>query len=95
MNKMFLLLHESYFDGFYDSSVYAFEKYEDGLFYLDEMKQKVIEDYLSEAGGDINYFINNDNYEAEIDDHKNYFFIYLEEFGWDRLSLEESDILKF
>lgn len=99
MNKVFLLLHESYgnFDDLYDSSVYLFEKYEDGLFYLDEIKQTVIEDYLRESNEDINFFLNNDDndYDREIDEHKNYFYIYLEEFGWDRLSLEESDILKF
>lgn len=97
MNKLYLLLHESYgeFDNCYDASVCLFEKYEDGLFYLDEIKQTIIEDYLCESDEDINYFIDNEDYCAEIDDHKNYFYIYLEEFGWDRLSLEEHDILKF
>jgi hypothetical protein len=99
MNKVYLLLHETYeeFDNYHDTSVYIFEKYEDGLFYLDEMKQKIIEDYLRESNEDINFFLNNDDndYYREIDERKGYFYIYLEEHGWDRLSLEEYDILKF
>lgn len=90
MNKVYLVLHESYgeYDNCYETSVYLFEKYEDGLFYLDEVKQKTIEEFSYDANEDIGRCI-------EIDERKNYFYIYLEEFGWDRLILEEYDILKF
>ena len=101
MNKVYILVHESYayWDNDYDVSFKTFKDKESAINYLKIMKQEFINDACDYENLTVeelrNSFDNDDGHVYDFEDTEEYFRLDIEDYGYDCAYIDIQDVMSF
>lgn len=95
--KVYLLIKESYgsYDNFYDTTVQSFIDRESALNYLAIEKESKIEEAMREVKVSTIEELENSSYVYDFDNRDDYYYIDIEDWGYDCLKIVEQDMMEF
>jgi hypothetical protein len=101
MNKVYILVHESYayWDNDYDVNFKTFKDKESAMNYLKIMKQEFIDNACDHENLTVeelrNAYDSDDGYVYAFEDEEDYFRLDIEEYGYDCAYISDQDVMSF